>query len=85
MAMSPTQYRQDFIISQVAQDIAQQLEAMVADPRYITRDGYSPASDSDGSVPFVAKHIAYLSTHPKVKPSEYMANLRLMTKVRNTK
>jgi hypothetical protein len=31
----------------------------------------------------VDKHLTYLSAHPKVKPQQYMSNLRLQTKIRN--
>jgi len=36
----------------------------------------------DGQIPFVEKHIAYLMDHPKVDHAQYLANLRLMLKVR---
>lgn len=36
----------------------------------------------DGKMPFVDKHIAYLLSHPKLDPDQYLSNLRLMLKTR---
>lgn len=83
MSHSPTQYKKDFLTSGLAIEIRQELEAMVADATYHTNNSYSPSDDGDGVVTFVDKHYTYLSTHPKSKPGEYMANLRLMTRVSN--
>ena len=80
MQISPNQYKQRFILSELAEDIRQQLQTMQADPAYNTQVSYSP-SDEDG-VTFEAKHFGYISTHPAVKPLEYLSNLRLMTKIR---
>jgi hypothetical protein len=67
------------LASDEAVQIRAELERMVSDPTYTTRTFYTP---SDAHLSFADKHMSYLSEHPKLKASEYLANLRLMTKNR---
>lgn len=80
MALSPREFKLQFLASEEGAGIKRQLEAMVKDPGYNTRSHYSP---DGGLIGFVDKHMRYLSEHPKLKPSEYLANIRLMTKLRS--
>ncbi|MDB5169995.1 MAG: hypothetical protein JWN82_391 [Candidatus Saccharibacteria bacterium] len=80
MALTANEYRRNFMASEEATAIKQELERMITDPQYNTRTFYTPLQDENLS--FVEKHLAYLGNHPKLKPSEYLSNLRLMTKNR---
>lgn len=80
MSQSPRQYQQAFLDSEAAVEIKSQLVSMESDPLYITKSSYTP--HAEGDISFTDKHFAYLSLHQNVKPSEYMANLRLKTKSR---
>jgi len=80
MPLSPNQYKQQFITSSLAATIKDELEDMEQDAAYYTQTSYSAMQECD--VTFTEKHYTYMSTHPSVKPNEYMSNLRLMTKVR---
>lgn len=64
--------------------IEQALVHMAADTGYNTEASYSANADLYPSHlrSFVDKHMAYLNTHPSVDPQHYLANLRLMTKIR---
>lgn len=64
--------------------ILEELRTMATDERYNTGPSYSAdaTSYSDHLIPFVDKHMRYLIIHPSVDPVHYLANLRLMTKIR---
>ena len=64
--------------------IQQELRAMVASAAYNTGASYSTDTSafSDNLIPFVDKHMRYLISHPSVDTAHYLANLRLMTRVR---
>lgn len=79
MPLSPREYKVQFYASEDAMLIRQELEQMVDNPLYSTKTFYTTA-EVDQS--FVDKHMTYLSNHPKLKPAEYLSNLRLMTKAR---
>ena len=65
-------------------EIRQLLHGMVSNTAYNTEPTYSAnlANYPDHLIPFVEKHLAYLKNHPKLNPEQYLANLRLMTKIR---
>lgn len=65
-------------------DIINALRSMVEDDSYKTESGYSINTEEypDNVIPFVEKHVNYLSKHPQVDPEHYLSNLRLMLKVR---
>lgn len=60
------------------------LSKMVESEAYNTEPSYSAdtASYPDNNIPFVDKHKNYLRTHPSIVPEQYIANLRLMTRIR---
>lgn len=73
-----------FYGSERAQDLLQALMAMEADDRFDTTTTYTANGDSypDHRLPFRDKHMSYVSTHPQVVISQYVANLRLVTRKR---
>ncbi len=69
---------QKFLASQQASEVRRELEHMVSDSHYNTQPTYS--SLAQGYVPFVDKHINYLSLHLGIDPVQYLSNLKLMTR-----
>jgi hypothetical protein len=82
--MSVYQKKYRFIDSEEGQDIRQKLQFMTVDKKYNTESSYSANSSlyPNNLIPFVEKHMQYLSVHPKLDAWMYLANLRLMTRVR---
>ena len=79
------QYTRAAVIKRLADgEVRQKLELMELDPVLNTAATYSANTTlyPDHQIPFVDKHIAYLMTHPKVDCTQYLANLRLMLKIR---
>ena len=76
--------RPNFYESDEAAGVEQILKAMQSDVRYSTDSSYSANTEKhpDNSINFVDKHMEYLHTHPGVDPTHYIANLRLITKLR---
>lgn len=76
--------RKDFAISEQGLEIKQALLDMCADSRYNTESTFSADTETygDNLIPFVDKHMNYLCNHKSLDPYHYLANLRLMTKVR---
>ncbi|PIZ62670.1 hypothetical protein COY17_02175 [Candidatus Saccharibacteria bacterium CG_4_10_14_0_2_um_filter_52_9] len=60
------------------------LERIETDTLYNTASSYSAntITYSDNLIPFVDKHMNYLNSHPNVNLDQYLANLRLITKIR---
>ena len=77
--MSTSYSSRDFLLSESAAVLRRELQAMVDDPRYNTQLRYS-IDTPDGSH-FVDKHMKYMSNHLQMNHGQYIANLRLMTKV----
>lgn len=65
-------------------EVMQALQSMMDDESFHSKPGYSVNTDNypDHAVPFAEWHLNYLKTHPQVDPQHYLANLRLMLKVR---
>jgi hypothetical protein len=82
--MAAYKKRPDFFTSEDGLLTLQILEAMDADNNFSTGTSYSANTTlySQNLIPFVDKHMIYLRDHPNVNPQHYIANLRLMTKVR---
>ena len=76
--MAVTIKTQQFLDSQAAADLRDELVEMMENPSYNTRASYSALLNGD--IDFVEKHMNYLSSHLSVDPSQYMSNLRLITK-----
>jgi len=74
----------DFFDSEEGARTEELLKDMVADSAYHTDASYSADNEHypDNQIPFVAKHMAFLKSHPTTDPQHYVANLRLMTRKR---
>lgn len=72
--------RAQFLRSDKATELRSQLEEMTKSPIYNTR--VVSMIDMHDSY-FVEKHMNYMANHLKMDHSQYIQNLRLMTKIRN--
>jgi hypothetical protein len=66
------------------EEILSTLNAMEDNPLFVTKSAYRANSEQwpDHRISFVNTHLAYLKSHPSVNPRHYLANLRLILKVR---
>lgn len=82
--MSTTKKKVNLYESEEGLLILEELKSMASNATYNTGSSYSTDSGaySDNLMPFVDKHMRYLIAHPSVDPDHYLANLRLMTRVR---
>lgn len=60
------------------------LQSMDIDKAFNTAPSYSANQDlyPNHQIPFVDKHMNYLSCHPSIEPKHYLANLRLMSRIK---
>lgn len=72
--------QQAFVTSEAGLSAEAELITMESDPQYNTQTSFS--SRQTNRVPFVERHMIYLSQHPKLDWRHYVANLRLMTKIK---
>lgn len=74
----------DFFASEDGLRARQSLQHMVESSRFVTKSSYSAnsAAHPDNMISFVDKHMQYLSLHRDLKPEQYIANLKLMTRLR---
>ncbi len=65
-------------------DIEKELQGMVDNKLYNTVASYSTniSQYPNNEISFVKKHMHYLNIHPKLDAQTYLANLRLMTRIR---
>lgn len=82
--MPTAKKRVNFFDSEEGVRIEETLRHMVTDGAYNTNSSYSANIETypNNLIPFVAKHMGYLNTHPGTDPQHYISNLRLMTRVR---
>lgn len=81
--MATLKKRVDFRLSEEGREFRQELVRMTLNASYNTSSTYSTSVQyADNLIPFVDKHMNYLDTHPKVEADKYLANLKLMTKIR---
>jgi len=77
-------FRKDFLKSQLGKEIQLIFQSMMLSDLYTTSSSYS--SDKvkypDSLIPFIDKHMDYLNAHPKLEAYQYIANVKLMTRVR---
>lgn len=76
-----TQRAQEFLKSEEGRAVYDELLKMVDDTTYNTVSTFSPSAE-DGNLLFIDKHMGYLCSHLAVNSSQYLSNLRLITKVR---
>ena len=75
--------RRQFLTSEAAESLREDLQAMVDDPQYNTQLRYSYAATMPDGSGFVVKHIEYMSNHLQMDHKQYISNLKLMTKLTN--
>ena len=80
----PTITRKFLATPEQVANVRQLLQELVDDSGYNTEPSYIANAEiyTDHLIPFVEKHMAYLMSHPKVNPDQYISNLRMMTKIR---
>lgn len=76
--------RANFYNSEEGQFAQAALLHMAKSDDFNTRGSYSTDSAlyPDNAIPFVDKHMNYLSAHPNVNIEHYISNLRLMTRIK---
>ena len=76
--------RTNFLDTEEAQVVKIELQEMLKNPKYATKDSYSAdvVKYPSHSVGFVDKHMDYLQKHPNVNADYYLANLKLISKIR---
>lgn len=82
--MATVKKRTDFFTSPEGLKVKEELRRMVEDEAFFTESSYSADFEkyTDNLIPFVDKHMNYLRTHPSVEIDHYLANLRLMTRLK---
>lgn len=82
MALQKT--RKDFLDTEEGKDIKLKLQNMVGDDSYNTAPSYNSNTVlyPDNLIPFVDKHMNYLMSHPRLEASQYLANVKLITRLR---
>lgn len=76
--------RPGFLDTIEGKEIQRKLQLMTDDASYNTESSYTANGTlyPDNLMPFVDKHITYLISHPLLNPNEYLANVRLLTRLR---
>jgi hypothetical protein len=75
-----TTKQKEFLDSDIAAEARKELKRMDGDPLYNTRSLFTPMQNQ--ALSFVDRHMKYLSEHPKLNPTQYLTNLRLMTRLK---
>lgn len=73
-----------FLESEEGKDIKKKLQAMTFDVAYNTEPSFSTnvGQYPDNLIPFTDKHMKYLSTHPSINTQQYLANIKLKSRIR---
>lgn len=82
--MPTVKSRVEFISTEKGQEIRAKLLLMLKSSTYNTASTYSANGVlySDNLIPFVDKHMNYLVSHPMLDPDKYLANVKLLTRIR---
>jgi hypothetical protein len=82
--MSTLHKKVRFFETEEGAQIERELRLMLEDDSYSTESSFSTNSDvyPNNQMPFVDRHMHYISSHPAINPKHYIANLRLMTRIR---
>lgn len=82
--MALVKTRTTFADSDLGKESKQKLTQMVVSDMYNTTATYSAnkLQYPDNLLPFIDKHMNYLASHPLIDPDKYIANIKLMTKLR---
>ena len=75
--------KSSFFDSEESKAIKQRLQLMADSVTYNTQSSYTANGlrYPDNLLPFVDKHMNYLSAHPQLDAGMYLRNLRLMTRI----
>lgn len=73
-----------FADTEKGKEIKRKLQLMTEDDAYNTTATYSANTQlhPDNLITFVDKHMTYLVGHPLLDPDKYLANIRLVTRLR---
>ncbi len=82
--MAATKKKVSFVDSEEGLAIERSLQLMARDRSYNTKSSYSAnaVKHPNHRISFVDKHMNYLSAHPNLDPQHYVANLRLITRIK---
>lgn len=81
----PTVKKRNYLIgTEEGSRIEDELRRMERSEAFNTEASYSAnvVVYANHQMPFKDKHLTYLNSNPQVDPQQYLANLRLMTKIR---
>jgi hypothetical protein len=76
--------RKGFLDTKEGKEIKSHFQRMIDDNSYSTASSYTANSIlyPDNLIPFVDKHMDYLISHPLLEASKYLANIKLITRLR---
>ena len=77
--MANTFSARQFLASDDAKQIREELERMMVNTGFNTKSTYTPTQETKQL--FVDKHMRYLSLHTNIDPRQYVSNLRLRTQI----
>lgn len=82
--MATYKKRPNFFASEDGLYAATELQALTKDRTYHTTSSYSANGElyPDHLIPFVDKHMAYLRDHPELDSRQYIANIKLKTRIK---
>jgi hypothetical protein len=82
--MATLKKRVSFFESEEGIAVRDKLQRMASDSAFNTSSSYSANAEAYPSnvISFTDKHMNYLNAHPAVDPQQYLANLRLMTRLK---
>ncbi len=78
----PVKKKSEFFNSVECAQIREELKQLALNNAHNTVASYSADSNNypDNLMPFIDKHIKYLSEHQNIDPQHYLSNLRLITR-----
>jgi len=78
--MSVLSGKRQFLESELAESLRDDLQALVDNPGYNTKLRYSYSTTTTNGSGFVAKHMEYMSNHLQMDHKQYILNVKLMIK-----
>ncbi len=82
--MSSYKKKRNLYDTEEGAEIIKELKKMAIDEQFNTGSTYSSDIEHypDNAIPFVDKHIKYLNSNQNINPQHYLANLRLMSRIK---
>ena len=76
--------RQAFLDLDCADEILSEIKNMIDSDKYNTESSYIADAEKypNHEISFYDKHVDYLISHPNVNPNYYLANLKLISRIR---